>query len=431
MNILMMTNTYLPHVGGVARSVHAFSEQYRRMGHQVMVVAPEFEGMPDGEAYVVRIPAIQHFNGSDFSVVLPVSGFLHKTVKHFKPDIIHSHHPFLMGSTALRIANLHRLPHVFTHHTMYERYTHYVPGDSLTLKKFVVELATHYANLCEQVFVPSESIAEVLQARKVETAITVIPTGVDLEHYREGSGSGFRQVMGIPEKAFVVGHLGRLAAEKNLPYLAEAVALFLQNTPHAHALIAGKGPAEQQIKAIFREKGVLNRLTLVGLLEGPMLASAYKAMDIFAFASHSETQGMVLTEAMASGVPVLALDAAGVREVLHDGQNGRLLFNASIEEFSMALREYESMSEKQQQQYQQTALATADVFSLENSAKKALSTYQALIDQDHKHQRGHEDLWSGLLPLIEAEWNLLKSYTESAGSAIFKHDNIKEEIKEV
>ncbi|MDZ7809017.1 MAG: glycosyltransferase [Arhodomonas sp.] len=145
-NILMMTNTYLPRCRGRARSVASFTRAYRDRGHRVLVVAPEFAGTAEDEADVVRMPALQNFNGSDFSVVLPVPRFLEREVTRFEPDIIHSHHPFLIGSTALRLASLFGLPLVFTHHTMYERYTHYVPGDSAVLRRFVVQLSTSYAN---------------------------------------------------------------------------------------------------------------------------------------------------------------------------------------------------------------------------------------------------------------------------------------------
>ena len=426
MNILMMTNTYLPHVGGVARSIAAFTQQYRKMGHQVMIVAPEFEGMPVDEHDVVRVSAIQHFNGSDFSVVLPVSGFLSKTIKDFKPDIIHSHHPFLMGSTALRVANLYHLPHIFTHHTMYEQYTHYVPGDSAALKKFIVELASHYANLCEHIFAPSESMRATLQKRHVTKPISVMPTGVELQKYRQGSGVGFRLMLGIPKNAFVVGHLGRLAAEKNLEYLAEAISLFLKKQKNAYCLIVGKGSFEKNLHEYFKKAGVSERVVMAGILEDPILASAYQAMDVFAFSSQSETQGMVISEAMAASIPVIALDAPGVREVVRDQDNGRLLYNVSTASFADALDEFYNLSKKQKQKYQKAAFTTAEEFSLEHSAVNALAIYQQLIDSNYKHRQGHDDLWSGLLPLIQAEWNLIKSYAESAGTAVFDHSDFQE-----
>jgi len=220
MNIIMLTNTYTPHVGGVARSVEAFSKAYRKRGHRVMVVAPRFPNMPEHEKDVVRIPAVQNFNASDFSVALPIPGLLSDILDSFQPDIVHAHHPYLLGMTALRIARYRNLPLVFTHQTRYEQYTHYVPGDSPTLKQFVGELATRYADLSDQVFAPSETIRDLLQERGVTKPIAVVPTGVKLNHFKRGDGARFRAQMNIPEDFFVIGHLGRLAPEKNLAFTA-------------------------------------------------------------------------------------------------------------------------------------------------------------------------------------------------------------------
>ncbi|MBL1432829.1 MAG: glycosyl transferase family 1 [Gammaproteobacteria bacterium] len=417
MNILMMTNTYLPHVGGVARSVDAFVSEYRKRGHRVLVVAPVFDNMAEHEDDVVRMPAIQRFNGSDFSVVLPVSVMLRSTLQRFKPDIVHSHHPFLIGSTALRIARMYELPLVFTNHTMYERYTHYVPGDSKTLRHFVVQLATHYANLCDQVFAPSESIAELLRQRKVMSPIAVVPTGVDIKRFNEGSGDGFRKIMGIPNDAFVIGHLGRLALEKNLDFLTQAVIRVLKRYPQACFLLVGKGDAKQHLLATFEHEGLSERVFTAGTLEFPMLESAYHAMDVFAFSSLSETQGMVLAEAMAAGTPVVALDAPGVREIVRDEYNGRLLYEADVETFAVTLLNFSELDHSHRQAYEQAALSSAEIFSTKHSADKALASYEKLIGQQFVQRHEDYSAWKQALGLIEGEWELLKSYAESAAGA--------------
>jgi glycosyltransferase involved in cell wall biosynthesis len=138
MNILMMTNTFTPHIGGVARSVQAFTEVFRQRGHRTLVVAPVYENMTANEVDVIRIPAIKPFNQSDFSVVLPIPGFLTIAVDKFCPDIVHAYHPFLIGGTALHISHILKIPLVFTHHTMYEQYTCYVLANSKPIKRFVV-----------------------------------------------------------------------------------------------------------------------------------------------------------------------------------------------------------------------------------------------------------------------------------------------------
>ena len=322
MNILMVTNTYLPHVGGVAKSVESFTQAYRRRGHRVMVIAPEFENMPEDEEDVIRVPAIQNFNGSDFSVRLPIPGFVFASLDEFRPDIVHSHHPFLLGDTALLVAASFNAPLVFTHHTMYEQYTHYVPLDSPQLKRFVIQLSTGYANLSDQVIAPSQSIAEILKQRGVEKNIEAIPTGVDVTEFAQGNKERFRKKMEIPLKAKVIGHTGRLAPEKNLRFLAQAVTQIIRDQTEIHFLVVGEGPSKKEIQSIFENSGVTSNLHFSGSLNGQDLVDSYHAMDLFAFASKSETQGMVLVEAMAVGLPVVALDAPGARDVVIHQTNG-------------------------------------------------------------------------------------------------------------
>lgn len=418
MNIVMITNTYTPHVGGVARSVAAFTEAYRRLGHEVLVVAPEFPGMPAHETGVVRIPAIQNFNGTDFSVVLPVSGLLGETLDSFKPHIIHAHHPYLLGTTALRIARYRELPLVYTHHTLIEQYTHYVPLDSPGAKRFAIEMGTRYANLADQVFAPSQSIASLLQARGVHKPIAVVPTGVDTSRFAQGDGSRFRARLGIPAESFVVGHLGRLAPEKNLCFLAESVARFLLGNSQARFLLAGKGSLESEIRAIFARQGLVERLDMVGVLEPPRLVDAYHAMDVFAFTSKSETQGMVLTEAMAAGVPVVALDAPAVREVVRDAHNGRLVSEEDPAAMADALQWVVELSDADRRRLRNSALETADAFSLPRQAKKALACYTSLVDMVYVTRYEDVEHWERLLHLVKAEWEIAKGIAGTAGVAL-------------
>ena len=418
MNILILTNTFTPHVGGVARSVEAFTAEYRARGHRVLVVAPEFPDMPQDEVDVVRIPAIQNFNASDFSVALPIHADLGATLDAFQPDIVHSQHPFLLGMTALRIARYRELPLVFTHHTLYEQYTHYVPGDSPALKRFAIGLATRYANLCDLVFAPSESIQALLQGRGVVTPIKVVPTGVRLENFAQGDGRVVREQMGIPEDAFVVGHLGRLAPEKNLEFLAQAVADFVGSHPQAHFLVIGTGPSEVAMRAIFARAGIAARLHIAGILQQQPLADALHAMDVFAFASQSETQGMVLIEAMAAGLPVVALDAPGAREVVKDQHNGRLLQEATQATFSAALHWVAALSADQLRNVKQSVLDTAAMFSMPRSADKALECYASITSKPGVDTSSDESDWDDVITWIKTEWDILKSVAGAGDAAL-------------
>jgi 1,2-diacylglycerol 3-alpha-glucosyltransferase len=417
MNILMMTNTFTPFVGGVARSVTAFTQECRKAGNRVVIVAPAFEGAPESEEDVIRIPAIQHFNGSDFSVALPVPGYLSLRLEQFKPDIVHSHHPHLLGNTAVRIASRFGRPLVFTHHTMYEHYLHYVPAEASRLQEFVVSLVTGYCNLCDRVIAPSQSVARVLRQRGVETPVSIVPTGVDVQRFGNGDGRRFRRYMGIPQKAFVAGYVGRLAPEKNLSFLAQAMRRYVARRKTAQFLVVGSGPSEGEIREVFDEKGLGGRLCFAGSLDGQDLVDAYHAMDVFVFASYSETQGMVLTEAMAAGKPVVALDAPGVREVVKDRCNGRLLKHRSVSEFAAAVAAIASISPRRREKLKQAAYETAERFSMDRCVCRLLEVYKRALRQKPPGPRD-EGVWHQAAEEIKAEWELLKNMAEAVSHAM-------------
>jgi 1,2-diacylglycerol 3-alpha-glucosyltransferase len=422
MKILFFTNTYLPHVGGVARSVASFAGEFRRLGHEVLTIAPQFDPPQENEHGVVRVPAVTNFNGTDFSVPMPVPGIVAAAVDQFAPDIVHAHHPFLMGGTALRIAESRQLPLVFTHHTMYDQFTHYISGepaeDSPRLTQFVASLVAGYANLCDQVIAPSQSVADLLRSRDVETPIAVIPTGIDTNRFANGDGAAFRNRRGIPADAPVVGHVGRLALEKNLDFLSQAVARFLQQQPDARFLVVGSGPCEQTFEGACAAAGVEDRLIMAGVCEGQELIDAYHAMDVFAFASHSETQGMVVAEAMSAGLPVVALDGPGVREVVVDGQNGRLLMTEDAEEYAAALKSLFDAT-KGDAAMKAAIRATAEEYSLPRTAQRELALYERVIARATVAASGEEaTAWNRAKGRLRAEWSLLSNVAQAAGAAL-------------
>lgn len=417
MNILMMTNTFTPHVGGVARSVEAFSREYRAAGHRVIVVAPEFPNLPRREKDVIRVPAIQQFNGSDFSVIMPFSSGFLDAVREFRPDVVHAHHPFLLGNWAVRLAHEEHLPLVFTHHTMYEQYTHYVPGDSPRLKQFAIRLDVGFCNLCDAVIAPSESVADLLRERGVTARLEVIPTGVDVQRFGHGDGPMFRALRRIPRGAFVIGHLGRLAPEKNLPFLADAVIEALRREPRAVFLLVGSGPSLDPIKQAFKRAGLRKRLFHVRQARRQLLVDAYHAMDVFAFASVSETQGMVLTEAMAAGVPVVAVDAPGAREVVRDGRNGFLLPELNLESFTQALLRCAQLPRAEWRPFKANARRTARDFSMPRTATRAFNLYTSLVQSHQPAAPRDASIWTQAGEWFQTEWNLFKNVAEAAGAA--------------
>jgi len=376
MNIVMFTNTYAPHVGGVARSVGRFETAFRERGHRVLVVAPVFEDQPSDEPDVVRVPALLDINETGFSFALPPPPAVSRAVRTFGPDVVHTHHPFVLGDTALRIARMLDTPIVLTHHTLYERYVHVLGLERAPSAEIASSIATEYANQCEYVIAPTESIRELIINRGVATPVTVIPTGVDLGEYRDGDGGRARRRLGIPADAVVVGHVGRLSKEKNLCFLAEAMAEALADVGHAVVLVVGAGREGGAMQRILSARLSDERLVFAGALEGQDLVDAYHAMDVFAFASKSETQGMVLAEAMACGIPVVGLDAPGTRDIVRDGENGALVKTETVEAFGKTLRSTVDAEREERATLSQGARQTAENWSTERCADRYLNLYE-------------------------------------------------------
>lgn len=406
MNILMFTNTYRPIVGGVSESVQRLKAGLQAEGHGVLVVAPKLQGQPRHEPDVIRVAAVQHFNGSDFSLPVPIPGQLFEAIEDFEPDIVHSHHPFLLGDTAARAAETYGLPLIFTHHTLYEHYTHYVPGDSPRMQRFAVALSTEYTRLCDAVIAPSGSIRDLLRQRGANDAVEVIPSGVDTQRFARGDGAALRRQLGIPKEAYTVGHVGRLAREKNLPFLADAMAKLLIEQPETHFLVVGDGGARMVMHESAVQAGVADRFHFTGKLHDQLLIDAYHAMDVFAFASHSETQGMVLVEAMAAGLPVVAVDAPGVREVIRHGRNGFLLASDQADALADTLAGLSEPTHRQELRAE--ALATALDFDEARSAARCLDVYRQAIAAGGPVSHADNDAWERVRGRIEAEWHLLR-----------------------
>lgn len=291
--------------------------------------------------------------------------------------------------------------------------------DQPVVQQFVVELAAGYANMADQVIVPSESVGKVLQERKVTTPIAVVPTGINVKHF-SGVTADFRKKFKIPKNAFVIGHTGRLAPEKNLLFLTEAAAAFMKKKKNAYFLIIGGGPAEREMKKIFHKAGVSKQARFAGIQRGQALVNAYHAMDAFVFASKSETQGIVLVEAMAAALPVVALDAPGVREVVKDRANGRLLMEESVKKYTAALLWCASRSASQWNSVKKGALETAETFSMDLCAEKALKVYEGLRWREGRFGETESGQWDSMLGRFKTELDMIWNLSRAAGSALVK-----------
>lgn len=386
----MATNTYLPQVSGVATAVERMQRLLRKQGHDVLAVAPGKVSEPEiDDTGVLRVPALDGAADSGFSLPTIGEAGLLDIASRYRPDIIHSHHPFLIGQTAQAIAVRLRRPLVFTYHTMYEEQAATLAkkpfrdprsriGGALVGYAVARQVPILYANSCTAVLAPTKSVADMLHSRGVERPIYVTPTGIDAELFAAGDRTRARARWRVPRGAFVVGYVGRLSPEKNLKVWAEAVARFLAATPHGVALVVGKGSSGSDMRRIFASAGVTDRVRWCGVLRGSDLADAFAALDLFAFASKSETQGLVLAEAMAAGVPAVAFDAPGSRDIVIDGSNGTLLAKDSADALARMLVQWAKLPAPAIKRARRMAFETGKSYSLDTTTRHLAAIYASL-----------------------------------------------------
>jgi glycosyltransferase involved in cell wall biosynthesis len=329
----MFTNVFAPLVGGIERSVATAHEDLNRTGDFCTLVAPRFRSDDNGEDRVLRVPAITGLGRRGYSLPLPAFGRISQWMEAIRPTLVHAHQPFLLGGTALRVARNRGIPLVFSHHTFYDRYAHYLPLAGTRARRTVIRMTTAYANRADLIIVPTPGVREVLIERGVLAPIEVVPTGIDTYLYSSGCRMRGRHRFGLSPDHEVVGHLGRLSQEKNLVYLVDAMVHLMRRRPSVRWLLAGDGDRLHWARRRVAEAGLAHRLLTPGTLLGAATADAYAAMDLFVFASRIDTQGIVLAEAMSAGVPVLALDAPCVRDCVDDSVGVRLPANVNADCF--------------------------------------------------------------------------------------------------
>jgi 1,2-diacylglycerol 3-alpha-glucosyltransferase len=390
MRIAMFSNTFLPMVGGIENSVATFSEDFRKTGNECMVVTPEMDDAEESTREILRVPAIRNIGGSSFSLQMPVPGFLSSRMDDFAPDIVHAHHPFLMGDSALRCSGRLGIPLVLTYHTLWDRYADSFPCDKI--KDIVVRLSVEYSNLCDCVVAPSRSLADMIASMGVTSPIEVIPTGIEISLFSSGSRMRGRRLLGLGDDVKLAAYVGRVGPEKNLAWLCGAAAKWC--AADASARFAVVGPSEAYgptLRGVFEKAGARDQLILPGAFRGRDLADVYAALDVFTFASLSDTQGIVLAEAMAAGLPIVALDAPGAREAVTGGANGFLLpAKATQEDYARSLadvfRDGARMSSMKESSKQRSAS-----YDRVLTARRMLELYESLISNPVASEKRRRD----------------------------------------
>jgi len=309
-------------LGGVPTAVETIRRGLEALGHEAVIVAPRMAGSDDRGAPVIRVPAVPAPTYPDFALPLPLGPWLTRRLYALGLDVFHAHHPFLLGASARRLARASGRPFVFTYHTLYDRYAHHVPLPRALVARHAIRWSAGFADTADLVLAPSDFVARRLRAQGVRRPIEVLPTGIDLERFRPGSRAAARQALGLGPADRILLYVGRLDREKNLEFLLRAVARI--GRPSARLLLVGRGMQASALRSAAAALGLGERVEFRDGTPPDGLPTYYRAADVFVFASTSETQGLAVLEAMACGLPVVAVRASGIEEVVAEGVSGLL-----------------------------------------------------------------------------------------------------------
>lgn len=329
MNIAMFTNNYKPYIGGVPISIEHLAKALRQRGHKVYVFAPTYKEQTE-EEFVIRYPS---FPVSIAKAPVPdvLTRIFERKVKELQIDLIHVHHPAIVGNVALSLKKKYKIPVVYTYHTRYEQYLYYVkPLERIERCTGIIQKYLEYfCKRCDRIVAPTPGMRDYLSTKELNVPIQVLPTGIPEECFAPDMdrAAGIRKrYKGDADYLFVT--VSRLAREKNLLFQLEGMALLKEKlTAYGKTfrhMILGEGPQRQELLEKAQKLGLEDTIIFTGNVPNEEIRNYQSAADLFLFTSKSETQGIVVLEAMAAGNPVVAVDATGVRDVVKDLDNGRL-----------------------------------------------------------------------------------------------------------
>lgn len=367
LRILMVSNNYKPYNGGLVSVLDTYHESLKKLGHEVILVTLDFGGDNSNDKEIIRIfcPIKFRFRKKYIAIPLNASSQIENIIKKFSPDVVHAHHPFLLGAAALKVAKKLNIPTIFTYHTIYEKYLHHIPLPRFITKLISEKLVKKFLSKVDFIIAPSQSAYEKLGDYGVQHKAEILGSGILPEFvnqnfefkmvrddpstcvahsfpaYDKSYGGHGRMIencnhpvrgecfaqQNVSNHKFNLLTVSRFEKEKNITFLLDAF-FQLDQSKYTFTLV-GHGSQLNFLKKYAYEFLNLSSENIIFLenLEKDKIAQIYKNSDLFIFASETETQGLVLAESMAAGTPVIALDASGSRDILIPGYNGFLIKN--------------------------------------------------------------------------------------------------------
>ncbi len=372
LRIGFFTEIYRPVVNGVVASVEALADGLRSRGHQVFCFAPRMPGYDEADGPVFRMPSLPLPTRTPYRLTLPLVSRRNLKGVIEQLSIVHVHSPFVTGWMGMRYARRYGMPLVYTYHTQLEAYAHYIPFEPHATRFAASQLTRTFANLADAVVVPTPAMALRLRELGVTARIEIVPSGIDVGLFGSGKrDEALRARLGARPGDRLLLSVGRLAREKNVELLLDALA---RNGDESLKLaVAGDGPMRAELEQRASDLGLGARTRFLGALPRTDLPDLYASADAFAMPSTTETQGLVLAEALAAGAYVIAADAPQNADVL--GSAGTLV-PATPETFARA---FALVPVQRDEAVRATAAAAAARFSIEAQIDRMLALYGSLL----------------------------------------------------
>lgn len=325
MKIGFFADGYLPQKNGVATAVAEYAKALEELGHEVIIIAPRYPGYTDTSSKIIRLRSlnVKKEVGIRLALYLPERAFLELLKLDF--DIIHGHGDGPITFLGWSIAKRKNLPFIFTHHTFWNKYTHYFPGGRLIRPAFIEKFTKAFANSCDYITTPSMLAKTELESYGVQKPIQVVNYGLDLTNYKKITPNYLHRNFAIPKENKIVLYVGRLNVEKSVDVLLHSFKYVQENTPKVSFVLIGEGPEKEHLQRLAKKLGIANNTHFVGTIDYKDMPQAFKDADVFAFSSKTETLGKVVLEALAAGTPTVTLNEKPFTEIITQDVDGKLV----------------------------------------------------------------------------------------------------------
>ncbi|MCD6402750.1 MAG: glycosyltransferase [Candidatus Aenigmarchaeota archaeon] len=388
MKIAVFTDSYKPQINGVVTHIEETTRIFAKKGHEVVIFAPGksksfVKTLNDGRKvfFTSSIPFTPY---KEYRVSKPKIKRIYDFFKKNDFDIIHIHSPFTLGMIGILMGKIFNLPIVGTYHTLWpEFFPHLTKGKFKSVMRKVGEYPTKkftqfvYSKL-DVIIAPSNETKKFLESYELEN-IMVVPNGIVIKRYQNVSSrakSVIAKKYKIPKDKKILLYVGRISLEKKIDVLLDAYS-YVERNEDSMLLIVGRGPILKNLKEYAKSKGI-KTVKFLGYIPDDELPAIYNLADVFVSASDSETQGIVFLEAMAAGLPIVAVNKGGAKDVVKDRKNGFLAVPNDPIDF--AIKMIKLLNNKDlYESFRKESLRMCKKFDVEETSKKLLSIYRDLL----------------------------------------------------